>query len=345
MTYRLMLQEPISHGVRRVGLEQIEIAETKLAGDDDVAAAIHDTRRCLKRLRALLHLARPGLDETAYRREAKQLAAIGKLLSRARDRHVMQQVLTKLEHPGPLPKSTVVKMRRLVAASAVRNGEQAPSDGRDAALARLKRARKLFAGKAIEDLELEHVIDGLEITYRKARTAMRKAYAKPSDETFHAWRKTTQRHWRHMLLLSHAWPEALMARAGEAKELSRLLGEDHDYAILVAFAEKRGKSAVGAEDLASLMDLCRSRQQELRDLAKLRGDRLFAEGEESFKQRIALYWASSTSLSDLTPPSKPKAKRAAPTEKAKPKRSRRRPPKPRARAPADLAKPVGVKQA
>ena len=342
MTYRLMLQEPISHGVRRVGLEQIEIAETKLGSGDDVAAAIHDTRRCLKRLRALLHLARPGLDETAYRREKgarrdRQAAVAG---TRPPCHAAGSRQARASRSP---PKSTVVKMRRLVAASGVRNGEQAPSGGRDAALARLKRARKLFAGKAIEGLELEHVVDGLEITYRKARTAMRKAYAKPSDETFHAWRKTTQRHWRHMLLLSHAWPEALMARAGEAKELSRLLGEDHDYAILVAFAEKQGKSAVGAENLASLMDLCRSRQQELRDLAKLRGDRLFAEGEESFKQRIALYWASSTSLSDLTPPSKPKAKRAAPTKKAK--RSRRRPPKPRARAPADLAKPVGVKQA
>jgi hypothetical protein len=242
----------------------------------------------------------------------------------------MQQTLAKLENPGGLPKSSLAPLRRLVAPARARAGHGS-ADGRAAALARLKRARKLFAGKAIESLELSHLVDGLETTYRKARKAMRKAYAKPSDEAFHAWRKSTQRHWRHMQLLSHAWPEALMARAGEAKELSRLLGEDHDYAVLVAFAEKQGKSAVGARDLAPLVDLCRSRQQELRTLAKLRGERLFAEGAESFKQRIALYWSSATSLSGLTATPKPEAKTAARSGKAR--RVRRRPTK-RAAAPA-----------
>ena len=38
MTYRFKLQEPIGEGVRRIGLEQIEIAEAKLASKDDVSA-------------------------------------------------------------------------------------------------------------------------------------------------------------------------------------------------------------------------------------------------------------------------------------------------------------------
>ena len=33
MSYRFKLQEPIAEGVRRVGLEQIEIAKAKLAGN------------------------------------------------------------------------------------------------------------------------------------------------------------------------------------------------------------------------------------------------------------------------------------------------------------------------
>jgi hypothetical protein len=300
MAYRLKLQEPIAEGVRRVGLEQIEMAEAKLASNENVPAAIHDARRCLKRLRALLHLVRPGLDEDAYRREADQLGAIGKLLSRARDRHVMQQTLSKLQaHPGALPKATAARLRKLVTTGDSRNAKHAGPDGRRPALARLKQARRLFAGKAIGDLELQHLVDGLEVTYRKARKALRKAYAKPSDEAFHAWRKATQRHWRHMLLLSHGWPEALLARAGEAKELSRLLGEDHDYSVLVAFVEAEGKSALGRDDLAALSTLCRSRQEELRTRARPRGERLFAEGDESFTERIARYWASATHLSGL----------------------------------------------
>ena len=336
MAYRLKVQEPVAEGVRRVGLEQIEIAEAKLASDEDIPAAIHDARRCLKRLRALLHLVRPGLDEDAYRQEADQLAEIGKLLSGARDRHVMQLTLAKLEkHPGGLPKPAATRVRKVVASSNASDGVQGNHDGRRPALSRLKQTRKLFAGRALGDLELDHLVEGLEVTYRKARKAQRKAYAKPSDEAFHAWRKSTQRHWRHMLLLSHGWPEALLARAGEAKELSRLLGEDHDYSVLLAFAEEQEKAELRRDDLASLKAVCRARQAELRAWAKPRGDRLFAEGEESLKDRIALYWSSATCLSGLKAVREEKTKdqSPAPKTKAKPKRARR--PRKAARAEPD----------
>ena len=98
MTYRFKLQEPIGQGVRRIGLEQVEIAEAKLSSKEDVSAAIHDARRCLKRARALLRLIRPGLEESDYRREAERLAGIGKLLSGARDLDVMRQ--TRALHPS-----------------------------------------------------------------------------------------------------------------------------------------------------------------------------------------------------------------------------------------------------
>jgi CHAD domain-containing protein len=322
MAYRLKLREPVPEGVRRIGLEQIEIAETRLASNHDVPTAIHDARRCMKRLRALLHVVRPGLGAAAYRREAKEFAAIGKALSRARDRHVMQQTLAKLEGPGALPKPAAAALRKLLAPGRSRDAKGANSDGRAAALARLERARKLLAGKDLEHLTLDHLLDGLQSTYRKSRKAMRKAYAEPSDEAFHAWRKAAQRHWRHMLLLSQGWPEALLARAGEAKELSRLLGEDHDYAVLLAFAAKHGKSELGREHLASLAALCRSRQDELRARAKPRGERLFAEGEESFRQRVALYWSSAARLSGLTAAEEPEAATSAPAKGA---RRRRRP--------------------
>src|SRR6478752_10289294 len=97
MTYRFKLQEPIGQGVRRIGLEQIEIAAAKLSGKNDVSAAIHDARRCLKRVRALLRLIQPAMEEDLFRRETERLAGIGKLLSGACDLDVMRQTLGKLE--------------------------------------------------------------------------------------------------------------------------------------------------------------------------------------------------------------------------------------------------------
>ena len=116
MTYRFKLQEPIGQGVRRVGLEQIEIAEAKLSSKDDISAAIHDARRCLKRVRALLRLIRPGLEESVYRQEAERLAGIGKLLSGVRDLDVMRQTLAQLESRfDALPVGAAERLAKLVA--------------------------------------------------------------------------------------------------------------------------------------------------------------------------------------------------------------------------------------
>lgn len=312
MTYRFKLQEPVAAGVRRVALEQIEMAEAKLAAKENTPALIHDARRCLKRLRALLRLIRPGLDEEAYRDEAERLSGVGKLLAEARDAHVMRQTLIKLENrPEPLPKGLGTSLRKLLVSAPAPGKRRRGGDGRRQALLHLKQAKKLFTGKAVQDVEFEHLVEGLERAYDGARKRFRKAYRKPSDESFHAWRKSVQLHWRHMLLLSRGWPEAFSARASEAKELSRLLGEDHDYAMLLALAEGRGAEMLAADDRARLMKLCRACQSELRVQAKPRGARLFAETPDNLTGRIVSYWSSAEHLAALEPPLGPTPERAA----------------------------------
>ena len=123
----------------------------------------------------------------------------------------------------------------------------------------------------------------------------------PSDEAFHEWRKTVQQHWRHMQLISRAWPDVLGGRAGEAKELSRLLGDDHDMCVLLAFAGERGKAVLSEEELATLATTGRSIQDELRDLAKPRGTRLFAETASDLREHMALYWSAAATCPRLAP--------------------------------------------
>src|SRR5262245_39968961 len=302
MTYRFKLQEPIGQGASRIGLEQIEMATAKLGSKDDIPAAIHDARRCLKRLRALLRLIRPGLADGAYRREAKLLAGTGRLLSGARDLFVTRQTLDKLEARfGPLPHGgTAERLGKLIATGQARN-RRASADARRQTLQRLEQARRLFAGKAIGRIEFDHLTVGLAAAYRKARKAFRHAYREPSDEAFHAWRKRVQLHWRHTLLLSHGWPEAMSARASEAKELSRLLGEDHDCSVLLAFVSEPDMPRLDADDLNLLTQRCRTYQADLRAQAKPRGERLFAEPASALKDRVTLDWASAGRLAALAP--------------------------------------------
>jgi len=321
MTYRFKLNERIGEGVSRIGLEQLEIAATRLASREDIPAAIHDARRCLKRLRALLRLIRPALAETTYRREADRLTGIGRLLSGARDLFVMRQTLGRLESRfGPLPEGAGERLDGLLARGLA--GDRGPVAGaRRKALERLARARAFFEGKAARRVGLEHLAAGLEATYRRGRKAFHQAYLADTDEAFHAWRKRVQVHWRHMALLSRGWPEALSARAGEARELSRLLGEDHDYAVLRAAAVERAAGVLSEPQIALLAERCQTCQLELRAQARPRGERLFAESPDDLRARVATYWTSACALAELAPaPAPAEGERAA----ADPARRRRR---------------------
>ena len=307
MTYRFKLTGSIAHNVRRIGLEQIELAETKLGAKDDIAAAVHDARRSLKRTRALLRLIRTGLDEAVYRREADQLSGIGRLLSTARDLDVLRQTLGKLEaHAGSLPRDAGERLRKVLADGRV-SGRRADAENRRQALQRLRRAKTFFSGQALSGIGLAHVVEGAGLTYRKARKFFRAAYDEPGDEAFHTWRKHVQLHWRHMLLLSRGWPEALGARADEAREISRLLGEDHDYAILLDFVGERCASVLQPKEIAPVVALCRTHQTHLRAEARPRGERLFAEPADNLEHRVRHYWSSAQTLAALAPPKEPVA--------------------------------------
>ena len=172
------------------------------------------------------------------------------------------------------------------------------------------------------EIGFEHLAAGVERSYRRARRTFRQAYENNTDEAFHEWRKTVQQHWRHMQLISRAWPDVLSGRAGEAKELSRLLGDDHDIHVLLTLAAERGKSVLSADEIDALTAMCRSVQGELRQQAKPRGARLFAEPAGNLRERMVLYWSAARDLSALAPRVENGEKASARSRKALPDRRR-----------------------
>jgi CHAD domain-containing protein len=285
MAFRFKLGEPFDEGVRRIAVEQIGRAQTQLSDKGDHAVAVHETRKALKRLRALLRLIRPAMGEAAFKRENVQLREIGLSLSGARDRHVLLETVNKLEGGAGLGrKGLIANLRACIAAA---NGDGPPPSMQQAE-ERLADTQKRLAELPIDGSGFDVVAAGLERSYRKARRAFREAYDKPSDEAFHEWRKGAQAHWR----------EYLDARAGEARCLSQLIGDDHDLALLVAFVHSDLASKLGSEQGAIVEKAARQRQAELREAARPRGDRLFAEAPKRLRDSIAIYWRSAVGLKE-----------------------------------------------
>ena len=130
------------------------------------------------------------------------------------------------------------------------------------------------------------VREGLEETYRRGRKAFRDAYDHATDEHVHEWRKTVQQHWRQMAALEVSWPDTMKARAGMARQLSQLLGDDHDLAVLIAFASGNLETKTARGLIAS----ARAAQARIRVEAQPLGSQLYYEKPKALGARLAHYW-------------------------------------------------------
>jgi CHAD domain-containing protein len=290
MAYRFKLTEPFATGVRRIALQQIDRATRQLRDGEDLSAAIHQTRKGLKRIRALLRLARPALGEPVFREENARYRAIGLLLADARDRTVMAQTAEALE------RTAEGKSKVMFAALKVRiAGRQAvivdPCDSAiPKALAALEVAELRMNALALPDEGFAPAWKGLERSCRKGARAFARACQDPRDVIVHDWRKCVQHHWRHMSLLQAAWPEMFDAQIATARRLSGLLGEDHDIGVLRAALQAGDLPPLAPSHALAFDRLAAARQAVLRETAYGLGRLLHADAPDAFAARIASYW-------------------------------------------------------
>lgn len=300
MAYRLKVGRPLAKSILRAGLDQIKRAASELEQNSNPHEGVHQARKAFKRMRALLLLIKPIIGRRAFARENRRYQRLGQRFSGARDIQALIETVQKLEAHYKLTEDgrasaaiTDWLRKERSQAEQVLSGEHMTTGVKE-----LAKARKSFSRLDIGEASPDQVVRGLKTGYRAGRKRFAKAYATDEDEDFHDWRKAVQRHWRHLQLVSSAWPEALQPRIDLAQELSQLLGDDHDLAVL---GERiRGNSGAPQHDnMAEFLNLCRKRQTELRRLAKARGARLFGETPKAFRLRIANYWNTASQIIPL----------------------------------------------
>ncbi len=112
----LLPGEPYAEGLRRVILGQLDLAVELLEGHTTESGerTVHETRKALKRLRALLVLLRAELGAKRYARENAALRDCGRRLAGARDAEVMLGTLDSLvrRDPSHFKRSAAVRTLR-----------------------------------------------------------------------------------------------------------------------------------------------------------------------------------------------------------------------------------------
>ncbi len=295
LAFRLKRKEEAGDGIRRVVHGRIakvlEALEVDI--DADRAGAIHSARKDLKKIRAVLRLAREELGDDLFRAESRRYRAAGRALSGSRDAEVKVQTLAALEdHFGKRgPSASAGGWRRLLEAerdAAERRASSADSGALGEAIGAVSAGQEAIDSWPLEGGSWGLIGAGLRRSYSRGRTAMRRVAADPDPELVHDWRKRSKDLWYQLRLIRRAWPEVLGETVESTHHLADLLGDHHDLTVLAADLESR--ASVGSKP--QLAELIRRRQAELLDEALELGERLYAEKPKAFAKRIRAYWSA-----------------------------------------------------
>jgi CHAD domain-containing protein len=294
MSYKFKVSESFADGLGRISAEQAERVRACLLPDQDVHKGVHEARKSLKRLRALLALYQAGLEHEDYRHLDHCYRDIARGLSGTREIQGMLDSLLHLESRfGRLGRNRLlVALRGQLEESrsqVIAKGSAATQSGEGFERALADAGEQLAALRFAQD-NFEIIRPGLEKTYRAARRWHKRAFEAGSGESFHEWRKALQRHWRHMQLLTPAWPHELRARAQFLRTISETVGQDHDLTVLDGYLVKSGRTLGTVVQVRACRALCLKRQEELRAAVRSDGEKLFAEGAAAFSKRVGRYW-------------------------------------------------------
>ena len=280
--YRLQIDEPLPEGVARVARGRFDHAIEELDGSSGSAPAeaVHNARKDIKKLRSLIRLVRGELGPALASAENAALRDTATLLAGARDADVMVETLDGLE----LPLAAYGRLRQALEAHRIRTAGGSRGPAAAQAIEALSAARARVVDWPLERDRFAVVGPGLRRAYRRGRRELRAVRRDATVEELHEWRKRVKDLWYHHELLRFVWRPVMAAVADEAHELANHLGDDHDLAMLLAWAQEHSEAP------PELVDAVDERRAALQADALLLGSRLYSESPGDFLSRIESWW-------------------------------------------------------
>ena len=307
-TLTLGLDEPLAIAIQRTTLDQFDHIVWVLRHELDRDLAVHEARKALKRIRAIVRLVRGEIGDFAYRQENFVLREAGRKLSIARSATVVVETTRRFldENPSlldPIAARRLVvglESRRDVVRTPVIHDRQLLTDLVTSLLA----ARARYASWPIVELSIDparpwrrpmpdhfaSVAPGLERTYRRGRRAMEEALAERSARALHAWRKRVKYLRYQHEFLEALWPPVVGAAAESLAELSDGLGVDHDHAEIAALVATRPSLILDPTSRYRFLSAVEHHRRRHQSALLAIGTRAYAETPGAFARRLGSYW-------------------------------------------------------
>ena len=261
---------PIAESLASMTSSQFARVRWELAENPDHDLAVHQARKAMKRVRALLRLVRRSIGAVEFAVEDADARDIGRLLAPLRDARVTLDTIGVV-HPGGCPVlASRLAERHQSLMDAAWVDDVVPSRVNAALEGIESRWAAIF--RQVGGDGLEAVRTGMARTYRRGRKRMKRVIAQPGAEAFHEWRKEVKYLRYQLEAMSPADEVGLSTLVGALDELGETLGSEHDLTVLAHLAT--AEDGCG-EELARLAGGVGLPGGELRARALTLGQRLY----------------------------------------------------------------------
>jgi len=289
------VDESVRDGLARIAGELIQRALARIeCPGKNRAEDLHQVRVTIKRLRALLRLARPVMSEAFCDRENGRLKAVADRLAFFRDTTVSRQTLATLAKRVTDKRSEAAF--NLVLARFV---ELSPDPGRfrvrrEQALMHsavtLAESKQSFESMLIPAEDWQALGPGLQKVYGRARSRMLRALTYQTPETFHEWRKQVKYLYYQLQTLESTSPKRIEAMVGRLRKLEDKLGEDHDLDVLEKLLSEGREQYGGKRSVKCVVAALVRQSRRLKKETEAMGKAIFREKPRKFADKLGKRW-------------------------------------------------------
>ncbi len=285
MSFQVKRGEEMGEALRRLCLGQVRRALEIATGERETEGSpVHQTRKHLKKARAVLHLVEKEIGRREFKRLDRRLRDTGRLVSEVRDAEVRLQTVRELQQVGKknggfrkVEETLLLDLQNFLSAFAEWQVEAIP---------RLCPVREAVAGWSLEKFGPKQYARCLQTTYKCGREALARAQEKPTAECFHELRKQAKRLWYQVRIIRPHHPVVLRRICDEIRNLTDMLGKAHDLSFLAERVEKHPEPDWQGER-GELLELVARSEGELLQAATELAGRFFAERPRDFGKRVA----------------------------------------------------------
>jgi len=297
--FEIKKRETFEQGIHRL-LEELntETARLLVAGSR-MHISIHEARKNIKKLRAVLRFIRHGIGEEKYQELNTFYGETGQKIALLRDDTSIIELLENFKTNIKSPDLQRVIQKSIRLTKKKREIEFADFHKNKTDI----RLSNSLSGKmnVLKQLDIKgspeiFIMKSIQKVYINTAKRMKLSETEGTNEAYHNWRKQVKYLMFQMILLKNVWPKFFEAYIEELNKLQRLLGNLHDLNIVNNMIVEGSFFQLDKNQKKTLLKFIYPHRTNLKKQVHIIGNMLFAESSQTFSQRLLGIWNNSAFL-------------------------------------------------